>query len=74
MTGPYDSIIGMRYEAALKRFLTALPERFTVAENDVRLAAVLVTADADTGRAERIQRFMFSMDDGVSPSLSGFKD
>ncbi len=74
MTGPYDSIIGMNYQGALKRFLTALPERFTVAEHDVRLAAVLVTADAETGTATRIQKFMFNLDDGLSPSLKGFKD
>lgn len=74
MTGPYDSIIGMKYEGALKRFLTALPEKFTVAERDVRLAAVLVTADADTGRAEKIQRLMISMDEGASPTLAAFKD
>jgi hypothetical protein len=74
MTGPYDSIIGMRQEGALKRFLTGLPERFTVAENDVRLAAVVVTADSETGRAEKIQRFLISMDHDVSPNLSSFKD
>jgi hypothetical protein len=74
MTGPYDSIIGMRQEGALKRFLTAMPEKFTVAEGDVRLAAVLVAADAETGRAEKIQRFMISMDADATPSLSQFKD
>jgi metallophosphoesterase (TIGR00282 family) len=74
MTGPYDSIIGMRHEAALKRFLTALPEKFTVAEGDVRLAAVLVTADAETGQAEKIQKFILSMDDDVTPTLQNFKD
>ena len=74
MTGPYDSIIGMRQEGALKRFLTGLPERFTVAEHDVRLAAVMVTADSETGTATRIQRFMFTLDDGLSPSLHAFKD
>jgi 2',3'-cyclic-nucleotide 2'-phosphodiesterase len=74
MTGPYDSIIGMKAQGALKRFLTGLPEKFTVAEGDVRLAAVLVTADAETGRAEKIQRFLFSMDEGATPSLQSFKD
>ena len=74
MTGPYDSIIGMRHEGALKRFLTGLPERFTVAEHDVKLAACMVTADVESGRAERIQRFMFNMDEDVTPSLRDFKD
>lgn len=74
MTGPHDSIIGMRREGAMKRFLTALPERFTVAERDVRLSAVLVTAEADTGQATRIQRFVFHLEEGLTPSLGGFKD
>lgn len=74
MTGPYDSVIGMRHEGALKRFLTGLPEKFTVAENDVRLAAVLVTANAESGRAESIRRFMFNLGDTLTPSLQNFKD
>ena len=34
----------------------------------------LVTADVDSGRAERIQRFMFNMDGDVTPSLREFKE
>ena len=74
MTGPYDSIIGMRHEAAMKRFLTALPERFTVAEFDVRLAAVVVTADLETGMATHIERHLIKVDDDLEPTLHSFKD
>jgi calcineurin-like phosphoesterase len=73
MTGPHDSRLSAGHEGVAS-VSPALPEKFTVADGDVRLAAVLVTADAETGRAEKIQRFMISMDEGATPSLAAFKD
>ena len=51
MTGPHDSIIGVEIEAALGRFLTALPQKFETATGNPRLNAVIVDADEQTGRA-----------------------
>jgi len=56
MTGPYDSVIGVTKETILNRFLTAMPARFDAAEKDVWLAAVLIQADPETGRALSIER------------------
>jgi 2',3'-cyclic-nucleotide 2'-phosphodiesterase len=56
MTGPYDSIIGVTVDAALGRFLTAMPAKFEAAGGIARLNAVLVTADPATGRAVAIER------------------
>ncbi len=59
MTGGFDSVIGMDREAALRRFLTLMPERLTPAGGDLRLNGALITVDPATGRAasiERIQR------------------
>lgn len=56
MTGPYDSIIGAEKEAILKRFLTQMPTRKTVAQNDVRLCGALITVDGRTGKASSIER------------------
>ena len=56
MTGPYDSVIGVTKETILQRFLTAMPARFDAAEKDVWLAAVLIRADLETGRALGIER------------------
>lgn len=56
MTGGFDSVIGMDRGAALRRFLTLLPERLTPSPGDLRLNAVLLTVDETTGRATRIQR------------------
>lgn len=56
MTGGFDSVIGMSRDAALRRFLTQLPERLTPADGDLRLNAVLVRVDPASGRAAAIQR------------------
>ena len=56
MTGPYDSVIGNDAEGVLRRFLTGLPTRLEVAQNDVRLCGVLLDLDPATGRARGIQR------------------
>jgi metallophosphoesterase (TIGR00282 family) len=58
MTGPYESVIGMRKDKVLKRFLTHLPQPFEVAKRDVRLVGALIDIDQSTGRAHDIQRIM----------------
>jgi len=58
MTGPYDSVIGVEADLIVKRFVTGMPARFETAKNDARLAAVLVTVDANTGRATAIDRML----------------
>ena len=63
MTGPHDSIIGVTTEAALGRFLTAMPARFEAATGPGRLNAVLVTADPATGKAANIERLNLSAQD-----------
>jgi metallophosphoesterase (TIGR00282 family) len=54
MTGPHDSVIGVRSELAIARMRTRLPVRFEPAEGDVRLEGVLVTC-TDLGQAEAIE-------------------
>ena len=54
MTGPHDSVIGVRSELAIARMRTRLPVRFEPAEGDVRLEGVLL-ACTDAGRAESIE-------------------
>jgi metallophosphoesterase (TIGR00282 family) len=56
MTGPFDSIIGVRKENALKKFVTLIPSKFNVAENDVRMNGVVFSIDPDTGKAKTIER------------------
>ena len=42
MTGPHDSVIGVRTEDAVRRFLTQTPVKFRVASDDVRLQGVVI--------------------------------
>ena len=56
MTGPYDSVIGVKKELVVERFLTSMPTRFEPATSDVKLCAVVIDCDEDTGRARSIQR------------------
>lgn len=58
MTGPYESVIGMRVDKVLKRFLLQTPSSFEVAKRDVRLAAALVDIDEKTGKARTIERML----------------
>lgn len=60
MTGPYDSVIGMRVDKALRRFLYQTPGPLEVAKRDVRLAAVQVDVDEATGRARSIERLLIN--------------
>jgi len=63
MTGPHDSIIGVDIQAALGKFLTALPARFETATDNPRLNAVIIEADEQSGRATDIERLSLSADD-----------
>jgi 2',3'-cyclic-nucleotide 2'-phosphodiesterase len=60
MTGPYDSVIGVKKELVINRFLTNMPARFEAASGDVRLCAVVIDCDESTGKARSIQRIMLS--------------
>lgn len=58
MTGPFDSVIGVKKELVITRFLNNMPARFEAATGDVRLCAVVVECDEATGRAKEIKRVM----------------
>lgn len=62
MTGSRDSVIGIRKEEAIERFLTQLPIRFEVAKKDPWLCAVLVTIDEESGKAQAIERIQVAVD------------
>ncbi|MEX1140580.1 MAG: TIGR00282 family metallophosphoesterase [Bacteroidota bacterium] len=59
MTGPYDSVIGMKKEVAVKRFLLQTPHKFEIASDDVHLCAVFVQVDPDSGKALKIEQVIF---------------
>ncbi|HTZ97213.1 MAG TPA: TIGR00282 family metallophosphoesterase [Terriglobales bacterium] len=60
MTGPYDSVIGVKKELIVGKFLNNLPVRFEAGTGDVRLCAAVVDCDETTGHAREIKRLMIS--------------
>ena len=54
MTGPHDSVIGVKGEQAIYRMRTGLPIRFETAEGGVRIEGALIECDA-SGRATAIE-------------------
>jgi len=56
MVGGYNSVIGIRKDQALKRFLTARPQRFEPGKEGVFFSAIFVEVDYNTGKALSIQR------------------
>ena len=56
MTGPLDSVIGIRKEIALERLLTQIPWKFDVAKEEIELQGVVIEVDSKTGKSENIQR------------------
>ncbi len=56
MTGPTDSVIGVKKEQAIARFLYQTPHRFEIPKGPVHLSAVFIDVDGETGRADSIRR------------------
>jgi metallophosphoesterase (TIGR00282 family) len=56
MVGPLDSVIGIKKELSVERFLSQRPTGFEVAKNLVYLQAAVVDIDDATGRARTIER------------------
>jgi metallophosphoesterase (TIGR00282 family) len=56
MSGPYDSVIGRRKEDVLERFITGIPVRFEVAQENIQLHGVVLDIDEETGKAKSIVR------------------
>jgi 2',3'-cyclic-nucleotide 2'-phosphodiesterase len=58
MTGPYESVIGIRKDLSIARFVTQLPQRFEPAPGLVALNAVVLDIDEETGAARGIERIV----------------
>lgn len=54
MTGPHDSVIGVKADQAIYRMRTGMPVRFETAEGGVRIEGALVECD-ESGRATAIE-------------------
>lgn len=56
MTGPINSVIGSKPEAAIAKFTTKMPTRLEYAGGDCMLCGILFTIDPDTGRTACTER------------------
>lgn len=63
MAGGLNSVIGMKPEQALNRFLTARPQKFEPASEGLLLGCVIIKIDPQNGKALTIKREMLVEDD-----------
>ena len=56
MTGPRDSVLGIKPELSIAKFRGDLPERYRWAPGPTKMEAVLFTIDAATGRCKAAER------------------
>ena len=56
MTGPKNSILGIRPELSIQKFRGDLTDRYKWAEGPTKLEAVLFTIDAATGKCKAVER------------------
>lgn len=59
MTGPYKSVIGMKYQAAINRFIYATPQKYDTAEHELHLCGVFFKINNETGKTIYIERIFF---------------
>jgi 2',3'-cyclic-nucleotide 2'-phosphodiesterase len=60
MTGPFNSVIGMKKEIAIKRFLYQTPMRYQPADSDLKFSGLVVTVNSQTGQAKTVKKLYFS--------------
>ena len=56
MTGPWYSVIGVKPDQPLHRFLYGVPQKFEVGDGDIIFNALMVDIDEKTGKAKNIRR------------------
>jgi len=56
-------VIGMKSKQVLTRFVTGIPSRYEVAENDLIFNGVMLEVDDQTGRALSIERIARSFEE-----------
>lgn len=63
MTGSYDGVIGMNKDHVLERFTQVPSRRAEHSAGDIKLCAVLIDIDEETGKATKIERLTLNHDD-----------
>jgi metallophosphoesterase (TIGR00282 family) len=61
MTGPFDSVIGIKKDTILKRFLSQVPMKYDVAKDNVWMQGVVIEIDEQSGKSLSIERVNVKM-------------
>lgn len=61
MTGPFDSIIGIKKDTIIKRFLSQVPMKYDVAKDNVWMQGVVIDIDESSGKSLSIERVNIKM-------------
>lgn len=64
MTGPYDSVIGIDAQAAIRRMRTGEKKNFEPAKNDLWFYACLFKVDENSGACQAVERLRFPIEHG----------
>ncbi len=59
MTGPYNSVVGLRPDIAIRRFILQTPHKFEQATGDEHIAGVYFEIDSTEGKCSKIERFFY---------------
>ncbi len=59
MTGPYNSVVGLKTDIAVKRFLLQTPHKFEQATGDEHISGVYLEINFEDGKCNLIQRFFY---------------
>ncbi len=62
MVGPMDSVIGVRKDIIINRFLKNMPQKFVVSNDDIWINSVIVDINTRSGKANSIERYNISSD------------
>ncbi len=57
MTGAIDSVLGVKKEIIINRFITKLPEKFEYAQGDCKLDCAVFNIDEKSGKSTSVERF-----------------
>src|SRR5690349_847859 len=63
MCGPLSSVLGVRSDQVLRRFLTQMPTRFDVASGPVIVQGAVIDVDPASGRASMVRRIRERVDE-----------
>lgn len=66
MCGCYDSVIGVDKDAAIRRFITALPGHGEAVDGVATFCGLLMTVDTGTGRCSAVRRVRYDFPQEIS--------